>query len=118
MADSKNKMVDQSIEQVDNYKVKPESFSYKSHASRDAQSGLPHGTAEGKDKMASGICESPANLEDSGDMTPAVWGKGGKAFTVQTSKGESDEGSPSKVSMDCGVDFETGQVVPNVEHYR
>lgn len=115
------KMVEQSATQVDNYDVKPEDFKYASHASRDAQSGLPRGTAEGKDKLAESMCESPRRLESMGgkDLQPSDWGTGGKGvFKPETNKGESDEASPSKVSLGCSVDFSSGQVSPNVEDAR
>lgn len=113
-------MVTQSIEQVDPYRANPNDFKYTSHPSRDAQSGLPRGTAEGKDKLAEGMCESPRRLEsmDHADLRPSVWGQGGKAFTVETNGGESDEGSPSKVSCSYSVDFSSGQVTPDVAKIR
>ena len=94
-----DEMVSQSMEQVDNYMVKPESF--------PAKGGLAKGYTENANKIGMGV-SSPSYLEDNGDLTPSVWGKGGKAFKVETSKGESDEGSPSKVSIDCSVDLKTG----------
>ena len=111
-----DEMVSQSIEQKDPYRAKASDFPYKSHVSVDAQSGLPHGTAEGKDKLATSMCESPRQLESDGDLTPSVWGKGGKAFKVETNGGESDDSSPSKVSIPHSVNFVTGQVEPNVEN--
>lgn len=48
--------------------------------------------------------ESPRNCEDSGDMTPSVWGKGGTKFAVS----QANEGS-SGVSFSEGVDLVTGK---------
>ena len=109
MKNGKDELISQSMEQVDNYKVRPESFPMKGVK--------PVGMAEGKDKL-SDAPDCPRTLEDSGwgpsgAGTPSVWGKGGTHFKVETNKGESEEGSPSKVTAPRSVNFETGQIEPN-----
>ena len=107
--DSKNSLIDQSATQVDNYEVKPESF--------PSGGGQKHGAmAEGANRLSKAPC-SPSQLEDDGDLTPSVWGKGGKAFSVEKNKGEGDS-APSKMSIKASVDFASGQIVPNVEDVR
>ena len=54
--------------------------------------------------------EGPMHTQDSGDMTPSVWGKAD--FPVGKSKGEGGMMSTS-VKWDCAVDFKSGQTVPN-----
>lgn len=48
--------------------------------------------------------EGPRHLEDGGENTPSVWGKGGNSFKP----GQNSEGSTS-VSHSCSVDLVTGK---------
>ena len=54
--------------------------------------------------------EGPQHTQDSGDMTPSVWGKAD--FPPGVSIGESYI-KPKAVTIPSGVDFETGQMSVN-----
>jgi hypothetical protein len=56
--------------------------------------------------------ESPRSTQDSGDQTPSVWGKAD--FPVGVSGGESYLKSAA-VSIPQSVDFNSGQISPNVK---
>ena len=109
--DGKNSLVSQTENQTDPGDAKPGDF--------PAKGGMKHGQmAEGANQL-SNAPDCPRTLEDggwgaSGVGTPSVWGKGGGHFKVETNKGESSEGSPSKVSVKYSVDLKSGQSVPNV----
>jgi hypothetical protein len=104
----KNKLVPLNPSQVDNYNATGADFPSTGKGSDLIPSGKPYGYAEGKDKLVDAP-EGNRNLEDSGDMTPSVWGKGGKAFTVQTNSGESNS-SASSVSYMNSVNLVTGMM--------
>lgn len=77
------------------------------------QSGREAGFSEGMDELATAPCGN-RNLEDSGDMTPSVWGKGGKTWTVSQNDGESGTDGVSKpqgISVMPQVDLLTGKFV-------
>lgn len=77
---------------------------------------------EGANKlMPGGGADSPRHTEDGGPGegygTPVTGDRSaivGKAFKVETSKGEGGA-PPEKVSIPCSVDLKSGQVMPNVE---
>ena len=48
--------------------------------------------------------EGPRHLEDDGENTPSVWGKGGESFKPS----QASEGSTA-VSHSCSVDLATGK---------
>jgi hypothetical protein len=78
------------------------------------QSGREAGFMEGLNELAKAPCGN-RNLEDDGDMTPSVWGKGGKAFPVKTNDGESETSAVSKASDMAffpGVNLESGALMP------
>ena len=54
--------------------------------------------------------EGPRHSEDDGENTPSKWGKV-DGFVVQKNKGEG--AGQSTIKCDWGVDFNTGQTVPN-----
>lgn len=55
--------------------------------------------------------EGPRHTQDGGENSSSVWGKDGE-FPVVKNKGEGS--GQSSIKCDWGVDFETGQSVPNV----
>ncbi len=84
------------------------------------QSGREAGFMEGLNELAKAPCGN-RNLEDDGDMTPSVWGKGGKAFPVKINDGESETSAVSKASDMAffpGVDLATGKLMPAHEQTR
>jgi hypothetical protein len=72
----------------------------------------PAGQESGRNQLVKQTTEQegPMHTQDSGDMTPSVWGKAD--FPVGKSKGESGS-SPSAVSIKGSIDCSTGQMVPN-----
>jgi len=69
--------------------------------------GKKAGSSEGHNDLLEqgGNQEGPRNAEDDGDMTPSVWGKGGKQFPV----GRANEGSTS-VAIPETVGLATGKI--------
>lgn len=76
----------------------------------DFPSGGSGQMAEGKDQLCGQTANQrgPRQAQDSGDMTPSVWGKA--THTVSTNKGESSSGLKS-VSDPNSVDLVTGKLV-------
>ena len=102
----KNKLVPLNPNQVDNYNATGGDFPAPTKGSDLIPAGKPHGYAEGKNELVEAPCGN-RNLEDSGDLTPSVWGKGGTTWTVQANKGEGSE-SATSVSYMNSVDLVSG----------
>ena len=68
----------------------------------------PEGEAKGDGQLLKQTPnqEGPMHTQDSGDMTPSVWGK--DEFKVGQAKSEG-----TAVKCDWSVDFKTGQTLPN-----
>lgn len=108
MADEKNKLIDQSITQVDNYYIRGDDFPVTGKGSDLIPAGKEHGFAQGHNELVEAPCGN-RNLEDSGDQTPSVWGKGGTTWTVETNHGESNSSADSP-SFGNSVNFVTGKM--------
>jgi hypothetical protein len=69
----------------------------------------PEGEAKGANQLLKQTPnqEGPMHTQDSGDMTPSVWGK--DEFKVGQAKSDS-----TSVSIPYSVDCTTGQISPNV----
>lgn len=76
--------------------------------------GAPGSTPPGNNKLISQTQnqEGPQHTQDSGDMTPSVWGKAGFPSTV--SIGESYIRS-KPLAIPQSIDFTSGQISPNVK---
>lgn len=107
-SEEKNQLVSQSVQQVDTYYVRGDEFSVQGSGSDKIPAGKPHGYAEGHNELATAP-EGNRNLEDDGDMTPSVWGKGGKTWAVEVNKGEANSSADS-VSYVNSVNCVTGQM--------
>jgi len=105
-SEEKNALVSQSIQQVDSYYVRGDEFVVGGKGSDVVVTSKPHGWAEGHNELVEAACDNAA-LESDGDMTPSVWGKGGKAFPVETNRGEGN-GPASSMTYMGGVDCVTG----------
>lgn len=104
---AKNKLVDQTPTQVDNYYVRGGDFPVSGKGSDLIPAGKPYGFSQGHNELVEAP-EGNRNLEDDGDQTPSVWGKGGKAWTVETNRGESNSAA-SDANIMNGVDFVSGK---------
>jgi len=104
----KNKLVPLNPSQVDNYNATGADFPSTGKGSDLIPAGKPHGYAEGKNELVKAPCGN-RNLEDDGDLTPSVWGKGGKAFSVETNRGESNSSAESMSIMNS-VNLSTGMM--------
>lgn len=104
----KNKLVPLNPSQVDNYNATGADFPVSGKGSDLIPAGKPHGYAEGKNQLVEAPCGN-RNLEDDGDQTPSVWGKGGKTWTVETNRGEGN-GAASSVSYMNSVDLVSGMM--------
>ena len=109
MADAKNSLVDLTDPQRDNYRVKGSDFPAKvkgaQGASKDAQDKLvPQSTEQ---KYARHNADDGAGISGAG--TPSKWGDEGRAFSVQTNKGEGSESAKS-VSIPESVDLVSGRI--------
>lgn len=76
--------------------------------------GAPGSTPAGANKLISQTQnqEGPMHTQDSGDMTPSVWGKADFPITVSIGESYMKPGSPS---IPQSVDFNSGQISPNVK---
>jgi hypothetical protein len=74
----------------------------------------PAGESSGAGKLVSQTeaQEGPMHTQDSGDMTPSVWGKAD--FPVMKSKGEGGM-APTSLSIKGSVDCSTGQMEPRAD---
>jgi len=99
MANGKDELVSLGANQTNPYDAKASDFK--------SPGGRKHGEAEGQNALVpqNENQDGPRNAEDDGDMTPSVWGKGGKQFPV----GRADSGSTS-VSIPESVDLATGKI--------
>jgi hypothetical protein len=103
----KNKLVPLNNDQVDVYNANGRDFPVSGSSSDLIPAGKPVGWAEGQNKLV----DAPAgnrNLEDSGDITPSVWGKGGKTWNVKKNSGESNVAAvaasiPNSVNLQTGI---------------
>lgn len=109
-----DKLVSESIAQVDPYRVTGKDFPVKTPA------GHEYGFESGKDELVDAPC-GVRHLEDGGEGsgygTPSVWGKGGKAFPVGKNGGEG-ESKPSGMSYGYSINCESGDIMPNVHDIR
>jgi hypothetical protein len=97
-SDEHNKLVDQTMTQVDPYRVRGTDFPAADKPAPQVPANYPHGFSQGHNELVEAPCGN-RNLEDSGDQTPSVWGKGGKTWTVETNRGEGSEAATSMSYM-------------------
>lgn len=108
-----DKLIPETLEQKDPYRAKGSDFPVKNVMARHGQSGS-HGTAEGMDALAHqsetqcGVRHNEdGGAGEHGSGTPSEWGKGGKQFTVEVNKGESEE-EGKETSIPESVNLMTG----------